>query len=119
MFLTVKAFAKEWRFAMKDVFRWLRREEQISVSDRTPKISEHVVWRKLGRKELFVVALNLKSGIFHILEDVEARIWLLTDREKTIERIIDTLHEEFPRIRKKRVIKIIENFRKNELIELT
>ena len=104
---------------IRDLFRRRRKEEQSWLSDSIPKISEHAIWRKIASRELFVVVLSLASGIFHILEGAEARVWLLADEEKTIGQIVDKVHEEFPRIRSRKVMEIIDNFEEKGLVDLT
>jgi len=106
------------KLKIKGIFKWLKREERALLSNKVPKISEHVVWRRVKGSKPLVIALNLKSGIFHILEDAEAEVWLLTDGKRTTNQIIEILCKKLPDMRSKKITEIIKKFKNNELINL-
>jgi hypothetical protein len=68
-----------------------------------------------------IVLLDLKSGVYHGLEAVGARIWELLATPVSLRQVLDTLLEEYdvePRQCEQDLLKLVEELRSHGLVEV-
>jgi len=53
---------------------------------------ENVAWRVIDGE---AIILSAEDSSVHSLDEVGTRIWELADGKKTVQEIIDTLHDEY------------------------
>ena len=87
-----------------------------SFPDGVLKISDHIVWKNIGKDSSLIVALNLKSGFFYTFENVQAQIWRLCDGKNTVKAIIQKIQKEIPDVRDKEIKRFIEKLLKEDLV---
>lgn len=67
------------------------------------------------------VILNLKTGVYHGLDPVGARIWHLLQESRTVNDILNTLLEEYevePERCERELLTLLQKLAEQELIEV-
>jgi hypothetical protein len=80
------------------------------------RLSPDVVFRELDGE---AVILDLASGSYFGLNDVGTRVWQLIDQGSTIERVLDTVAEEYEADREtivRDVLRLIDELRARGLL---